>query len=124
MRLQKGLFLDAMTGGADTGEAYAFVPYNYGPMSAQIYSDLEDLVSEGLVKEVPVQGQSWSRYMATEKGMQAGKALMSRQPSDQAAQRLYRIKEEVASKTFKSLLADVYDRYPEYAANSVFRRDD
>jgi uncharacterized protein YwgA len=124
VRLQKGLFLDAMAGGADTGEAYAFVPYNYGPMSAQIYSDLEDLVSEGLVTEVPVQGQSWSRYMATEKGMQAGKTLMSRQPSDQAAQRLYRIKKEVASKTFRSLLEDVYDRYPEYAANSVFRRGD
>lgn len=117
------MFLDAMTGGDGAGEAYAFVPYNYGPMSVQIYSDLEDLVSEGFVEEAPVQGQSWSRYLATQKGMQAGKKLMSGQPSDHVAQRLYRIKKEVASKTFKSLLEDVYERYPEYAANSVFRRD-
>jgi uncharacterized protein YwgA len=118
------MFLDAMTGGTNVGEAYSFVPYNYGPMSAQIYSDLETLVAEDLVEEVPVQGQSWSRYMATEKGMQAGRELMSRQPSDEVAQSLYRIKKEVAAKTFKALLEDVYDRYPEYAEKSVFRRDD
>ncbi|MGN6557938.1 MAG: hypothetical protein ACTHLH_07980 [Solirubrobacterales bacterium] len=122
VRLQKGMFLDAQEGEGDSREKYGFIPYNYGPMSAQIYSDLDDLVSAGLVKEVPVQGQSWSRYVATEKGMQAGRELLRREPSERVAQQLYRIKKEVASKSFKALLEDVYDRYPEYASKSVFRR--
>lgn len=123
VRLQKGMFLDAKEGAVSEGDRYSFVPYNYGPMSAQIYSDLDDLVSEDLVKEVPVRGQSWSRYVATDKGFQVGRELLSRQPSDQIAQHLYRIKKEVASKTFKALLEDVYERYPEYAEKSVFRRN-
>ena len=122
MRLQKGLFLDAQESGAEAGEKYAFVPYNYGPMSAQIYSDLDELVSKKLVEEVPVEGQSWSRYIATDEGLQHGRELLSEEPSDQVAQHLHRIKKDVASKTFKELLEDVYDRYPEFAEKSVFRR--
>lgn len=122
VRLQKGMFLDAEQSEAGDGEKYAFIPYNYGPMSAQIYSDLEELSSEGLIEEVPVQGQSWSRYVATEKGLAAGRDLLDRESSGQVAQGLYRIKKEVASKTFKALLEDVYERYPAYASKSVFRR--
>ena len=122
VRLQKGMFLDAQESGAGKGEKYAFTPYNYGPMSAQIYSDLDDFLAEGLVEEVPVQGQSWSRYVATEKGLKAGQELLNKDPSTGIGQQLYRIKKEVASKTFKALLEDVYERYPAYASKSVFRR--
>lgn len=122
VRLQKGMFLDAEEGDVGDGEKYAFVPYNYGPMSAQIYTDLEDLVSEGLVEAVPVKGQSWSRYVATEKGLVAGRGILSRDPSGTTAAHLYRIKKDVASKTFKALLEDVYEKYPAFAEKSVFRR--
>jgi len=118
------MFLDAEEGNADDGEKYAFIPYNYGPMSAQIYADLEDLVSEGLVEAVPVKGQSWSRYVATNKGLEAGREVLSQEPSDATAQHLYRIKKDVASKTFKALLEDVYEKYPAFAEKSVFRRGD
>ncbi len=121
VRLQKGMFLDAQEG---DGEGYSFIPYNYGPMSAQIYSDLEDLVSEKLVEEVPVKGQSWSRYVATDKGLQHGRELLGHEPSDRTAQHLYAIKKDVVSKPFKALLEDVYERYPEFAEKSVFRRGD
>ena len=124
VRLQKGMFLDAQEGDLEDGEGYAFIPYNYGPMSAQIYSDLEDLVSESLVEEVPVKGQSWSRYVATDKGFQHGRELLGHESSDRVAQHLYAIKKDVASKSFKALLEDVYERYPEFAEKSVFRRGD
>jgi uncharacterized protein YwgA len=124
VRLQKGMFLDAEEGGAADGEKYGFVAYNYGPMSAQIYTDLEDLVSEGLVEAVPVKGQSWSRYVATDKGLKEGRELLAKEPSDAVAQNLYRIKKDVASKTFKALLEDVYEKYPKFAEKSVFRRGD
>lgn len=122
MRLQKGMFLDAEEGGAGDGEKYAFIPYNYGPMSTQVYSDLKDLVAEGLVKAEPVKGQSWSRYVPTDKGLAQGRELLSQEASDAIAQHLYRIKKDVASKTFKALLEDVYEKYPAYAEKSVFRR--
>lgn len=122
VRLQKGMFLDAQENAIEEGERYVFVPYNYGPMSAQIYADLEDLVADGLIEAVPVKGQSWSRYIATDKGLKEGRKLLGREPSDTVAQNLYRIKKDVASKTFKALLEDVYDKYPEYAEKSVFRR--
>jgi uncharacterized protein YwgA len=122
VRLQKGMFLDAHESEVEEEGRYTFIPYNYGPMSTQIYTDLESLVSEGLVEEVPVQGQSWSRYVATEKGLESGRALLAKEPTDRAAQQLYRIKKDVASKTFKALLEDVYKRYPQFASKSVFRR--
>lgn len=122
VRLQKGMFLDAQESGVGREEKYTFVPYNYGPMSAQIYSDLDELKAEGLVEEVPVQGQSWSRYIATEKGLEVGQKLLDKGSSGEVGQQLYRIKKEVASKTFKALLEDVYERYPAYASKSVFRR--
>ena len=118
------MFLDAQESGADAGDKYIFVPYNYGPMSAQIYSDLEQLVAEGLVAEKPVEGQSWVRYAPTEKGLEAGRRLLAQESSGEVAKGLHRIKKEVASKTFKSLLEDVYERYPAYASKSVFRRDE
>jgi uncharacterized protein YwgA len=122
VRLQKGMFLDAQESGAQKNEKYTFIPYNYGPMSAQIYSDLDQLVSEGMIEEVPVQGQSWARYVATKRGLEAGRKLLAQQSSRPVAQQLHRIKKEVASKTFKALLEDVYERYPAYASKSVFRR--
>jgi len=116
------MFLDAQESGAAADERYAFVPYNYGPMSAQIYSDLDQLVSDGLIAEKPVEGQSWSRYVPTEKGLEAGRVLLGERASAGVARGLHRIKKEVAGKTFKALLEDVYERYPAFASKSVFRR--
>src|SRR4051794_27211358 len=98
VRLQKGMFLDAQESGAGPDGKYSFVPYNYGPMSAQIYSDLETLVTEGLVEENPVEGQAWSRYVPTKRGLEAGRKLLAQEASVGVAKGLHRIKKEVASK--------------------------
>jgi uncharacterized protein YwgA len=122
VRLQKGMFLFAKDDASSAGERYRFVPYNYGPMSVQIYKDLDELVSRGLAEALPVSGQSWSRYAPTEKGLDRAKELISHDPSPEAARRLHAIKRDVASKSFRAVLEDVYERYPEYASKSVFRR--
>jgi uncharacterized protein YwgA len=122
IRLQKGMFLYAMDDESRPGEVYDFVPYNYGPMSSQIYRDLEWLSEQELIEAVPVEGQSWARYTATERGLTAARDLLGQEPSQAAAQRLYEIKIDVSSHTFKEVLEDVYDRYPEFASKSVFRR--
>jgi uncharacterized protein len=122
IRLQKGMFLFARDEESLEDECYEFVPYNYGPMSKAIYKDLDRLESEGLVEAVPVDGQSWARYVATEKGLTQARDMLAAEPSEATARRLHAIKREVATKTFGALLDDVYERFPDYAANSIFRR--
>lgn len=122
VRLQKGMFLDAHESGAPRAQTYSFVPYNYGPMSTQIYTDLGELTRAGMIEAIPVKGQSWSRYVATDIGLKEGRRLMRDSFSPEDSRRLHRIKKNVASKSFKALLEDVYERYPGFAVNSVFRR--
>jgi uncharacterized protein YwgA len=122
IRLQKGMFLFSQDPVSTEDEKYQFVPYNYGPMSARIYNDLELLEADGLVESVAVKGQSWARYSATKEGLIRARELLALEPSESVARRLHAIKKDVASKSFSAVLEDVYDRYPEYAINSVFRR--
>jgi len=122
IRLQKGMFLFAMDEASSSDEVYDFVPYDYGPMSAQIYRDLEFLSEGGLIEAAPVEGQTWSRYSATEAGLIAARDLLAQEPAQTMAQRLYEIKVDVSSRTYQQVLEDVYDRYPEFASKSVFRR--
>jgi uncharacterized protein YwgA len=122
IRLQKGMFLFAMSDESEADDSYRFVPYSYGPMSSQIYRDLEVLLEEGLIEAEPVEGQSWSRYSATESGLISARDQLRNEPSQTAAQRLYEIKVDVSSHTYQEVLNDVYDRYPEFASKSVFRR--
>lgn len=126
VRIQKAMFLlKADLGPAlPRAEAYTFSAYNYGPMSKQIYADLDELVAEGLVRTVPVSGQSWSRYVASPRGLVAGEkiAATAADTNLKAAQKLWEVKQTVANKTFDELLAFVYDRHPEFEERSIFRR--
>jgi uncharacterized protein YwgA len=124
VRLQKGMFLLAHEGGVPADEAYHFEPYNYGPMSRELYRDLDALEAAGLVERVDVPGQSWQRYRASERGLAAAQALINQAgPETQdSARRLYEIKRDISAKTFSGLLSDVYERYPLYATKSVFQK--
>jgi uncharacterized protein YwgA len=122
IRLQKGMFLFAMEESSASDEVYEFVPYHYGPMSTQIYRDLEHLTDQGLIEAAPVKGQSWARYSATKDGLIKARALLAQEPSQEAARRLHDIKVDVSSHTYQEVLEDVYDRFPEFASKSVFRR--
>jgi uncharacterized protein YwgA len=122
IRLQKGMFLFAMDDASGADEAYDFVPYDYGPMSTQIYRDLDSLTENGLIAATPVEGQTWSRYSATEDGLVAARDLLGQEPSQEIARLLYKIKTDVSSHTYQQVLEDVYERYPEFASKSVFRR--
>jgi hypothetical protein len=124
VRLQKGMFLFSEETDVPEDQKYDFRPYNYGPMSRGIYDDLDWLVADGLVEPTPVEGQSWSRYRPTDAGIERSHALLAQATADHptAAQHLYETKQAVASVTFHELLEDVYQRYPDYATQSVFQR--
>ncbi len=126
VRVQKGLFLLAQEGGLPPGQRYAFVPYNYGPMSAGVYRDADTLVRRGLLERVAVPGYSWGRLRVTEAGRARAAALRAAadrtEVERRAIGRLDEIHALVTSLCFADLLATIYDRYPAYAARSVFRR--
>lgn len=127
VRIQKGMFLFSRSGAVPPSERYDFRPYDYGPMSAGIYSDLDALVAEGLLEPHAVSGKSWCRYSATERGRStAGERLLNLkgEPQKENARRLYQIKEEIASVSFSDLLERVYRAHPDMAVNSVFRQAD
>jgi uncharacterized protein YwgA len=120
VRIQKGMFLFAQEADAPAAETYDFGAYMYGPMSSQVYSDIEYLEAEGLIRGEHVPGYTWKRYTATPPGIDVARNLL--EGADGAASRkLFEIKQDVGSKTFNALLRDVYARYPEFATRSVFR---
>ena len=124
VRLQKGMFLFARSGSVPVREQYRFEPYDYGPMSSAIYHDLDSLVTEGLLARRAVPGKQWSRYGATERGLdQAQERLRELDPDHKvAARRLHEIKQRVSNVSFNELLDGVYREHPDMAVNSVFRR--
>lgn len=121
VRVQKALFLHAREGGVPARERYWFVPYNYGPMSPRVYRDVEALTRAGLMERVPEPGYAWGRVRATARGRERAEQLAATAPPAALA-RLDRIRSEVVSLSFAELLESVYERYPDFAAASVFRR--
>ncbi|MGH2957602.1 MAG: hypothetical protein ACRDL6_11485 [Solirubrobacterales bacterium] len=121
VRLQKGAFLLAREAGLSPSEAYSFEPYNYGPMSRPLYGDVERLCREGLAERRPVEGYSWGRLKPTERGRDRARGFGARADPSTLAH-LRRIKHRISAMTFAELLDDLYERYPEYATRSVFRR--
>ena len=124
VRLQKGLFLLAEEAGLPKRERYRFVAYNYGPMSRGLYRGLRDLVRAGLVERRAAGGLAWGRYAVTPAGAAAARSLEAGLGARGRARlaRLREIRARIAAQSFGGLLSDVYERYPEYATRSVFRR--
>jgi hypothetical protein len=124
VRVQKGMFLLAREAGLPPAERYAFRPYNYGPMSVGVYADLDALVHCGLVVRVPVEGLRWTCSALSSAGAARAAALTTtaRRDAPLAHRRLLRIAGLLDRLTFAELLRTVYERYPEFAARSVFRR--
>lgn len=126
VRVQKSLFLLAQDVelGLDAGETYEFVPYNYGPMSKQIYADLDELAADGLIRRVPVEGQTWTLFQATPRGLHTAQQLVDAMTERDIpiARKLFEIKQLVAGMTFAQLVEYVYDLYPAFEGRSIFRR--
>lgn len=120
VRIQKGMFRFANESGVPEDERYGFAPYHYGPMSRQVYADVDKLEARGLISGTPVEGYSWKRYRATPTGVETARAVAARADRDALGQ-LFELKRQLTGQSFAELLRDVYSRYPEYAENSVFR---
>ncbi len=124
VRVQKALFLLAREGGLPRRERYWFLPYNYGPMSPRIYRDVDALARRGLLERVPVPGYAWGRVRATHEGRRRAEELVAAagERERRTLVSLARIRGLVTSLGFAELLETIYERHPDYAVNSVFRR--
>jgi hypothetical protein len=124
IRIQKGLFLLAEEGGLPAPERYWLVPYNYGPMSSRLYRDVDVLVRRGLLERRAVDGRSWRLVRATGEGHERARALRAHAGRRDTAvlTRLQGIRQLIDGLDFTRLLETIYERYPAYAARSVFRR--
>lgn len=123
IRIMKGMFLFAKETPEQWMPAearYEFVPYNYGPCSFQIYSDLDFFVASGLVESTEVPGQSWGLYSVTSAGAKFAEHIAQAMDS-RPRKYLSTIRDFVAGLSFNDLLTAVYRRYPDYAVNSVFK---
>lgn len=124
VRMQKGMFLLAMEGRLPAAQAYRFEPYAYGPMSRRLYRDVRRLREQQLIAAQPVPGASWERFAASPAGAALAAQLRERAAREQPAAlaALDAIGARIAGLSFAELLEHVYDRHPQFALRSVFRR--
>jgi uncharacterized protein len=118
LRIMKGLFLVSQRGAGPLRDVYTFKPYDYGPFTPEIYSDLEVLVAKGLVARDAVSGRSWRVYRPTLDGLERADDLLAQiDPKEQ--QMIDDAYSFVSTRGFLKLLRDIYAEYPAYAVNSV-----
>lgn len=120
IQIQKTLFKFAMESGAPKNELYTFIPYNWGPLSMEIYDDLGKLREEGLVEFVP-SGRGWNIYHLNEAGQEKQNTLKNQANLDLLT-KLNAARDYVTSRDFEKLLEDIYAEYPDYATGSLFRK--
>src|SRR5258708_28546927 len=81
LRIQKGMFLLSKRGPAR--DLYQFRPYNWGPFSAEVYADLDDLTAQGYLNRSAVPGKTWSTYRVTSRGEETARSLATAaEPAD------------------------------------------
>lgn len=118
VQIQKLLFLlDEKAANLLGGPHFNFVPYNYGPFDASIYSELDGLSEEGLV-EINNSGR-YRRYILTREGYKQGQHLLG-QLEETASAYVTTLAEWVNGLGFQQLIATIYKHYPEMRKNSVF----
>lgn len=121
VRLQKSLFLIGMKAAESVSDDfYDFVPFDYGPFSAQIYSDASDLEREGLAFIDNPYDRGWRRYGATEAGKERAAELFEKM-DDNVAAVIHETVSWVRRQSFASLVRTVHEQYPEYSVNSIFK---
>jgi uncharacterized protein YwgA len=120
VQLQKSLFLLGRNKEQQVGaNFYSFVPYNYGPFSFDIYADAETLRDRGLI-EIQYYGNRFPDYKISDAGNQSAEVLKSRvEPNlNDYANRVTKWTQQLS---FPQLVRAIYEKYPEFRKNSVFR---
>lgn len=118
VQIQKAMFILSQEAVSHVGgQFYKFVPYNYGPFSKAIYSDLAVFEDSGWV--TVDHNSSPKRYIITKSGMeQRNETLLSNTMESYVPT----VVNWVKGQSFSQLLNSIYKKYPDFAVNSVFNK--
>ena len=120
LKIMKGMFLVSQRGQGELSDLYQFAAYDYGPFTADVYRDLDELALAGLIVQEAVPGRSWRTYRPTIDGLERAIALAENvdQGARDTLSEAYRF---VETRGFLRLLRDIYAEYPDYAVNTVVK---
>jgi hypothetical protein len=118
IRMQKAVFLLVQRGSAEWRAFYRYVPYDWGPYSSQLVSDVRNLEDDGLVEVERAAGR-YGRYRTTPKGSLAAAEIWERLGAPER-DFIRLVRSYVAHRSFTQLLREVYAAYPEFATASRF----
>jgi uncharacterized protein YwgA len=124
-RLQKLAFLLVEEELDDDFSGYDFVKYDYGPFSKELLSDVESLDDDGVVGENETRTRSGNRRYDYGLQPDISEQIEELAESDEDVREVLEAAQEVVDehgdKRIRELLEDVYEKYPEYLENSVYR---
>ncbi len=110
-RLIKTMFLMKMETQIDKKiKFYSFFPYNYGPFSYSIYSDLNYFTQHGLIKQ--------EEKRTTITGLELNNTIKIDELIENEAKQI-----RVRFQSEKALVNYVYKKYPEYTSKSKFTKN-
>lgn len=117
IRIMKGMFLFQQEHQAPAVINYRFRPYDYGPFTTEIYSDINSLKVAGYVVGLWAENSTSERaYRVTEQGREYLATLDFDPDADET---LMAVRKEVTELGFRELLRRVYKAHPESASRSV-----
>jgi uncharacterized protein YwgA len=117
-RLQKQTFLvqeDLRKEGVKS--LYSFRPYKLGPLSYEIYNDLDWLEFEGILKEEKqtlTDGKQFSKFTLTQKGIAEVDRYLTDPVWKSVLQRTTAVKKATNSVNLSYLVESVHEAHPEY----------
>jgi uncharacterized protein YwgA len=121
--LQKSLFFLGKTLNRTqlrTSDFYSFDAYDYGPFTSAIYFDAEALQGDGLVAISRDPLWSFKRYTVTDRGKEAAHSLIEKLDA-RVVEYAKELLSWVTSLSFNDLVREIYKRYPDMKARSVFK---
>ncbi len=117
-QLQKVAFLVGMEFPQGVpSDYYEFQKYDYGPFSADVYRDAEQLEREGKIMISVHQRGGWREYAVTVRGSRTDLKDIPKDVSSYITDTVRWAREL----SFPQLVREIYLRFPAYRENSVFQ---
>lgn len=119
LRLQKAVFLVEQRGPAEWRGLYDYEPYDWGPYSSLLQSDVRALLIAGEMDKEEWPNRRYGGYRTGTAG-QARVAVLLQEIDAEHLEFLRSVRRFVTTRSFRQLLRDVYSAFPNYAVNSRF----
>jgi len=121
-RLQKELFLSQkMLRDHKISKPYSFRPYHYGPYCKDIYSDIEWLKNEGIIKEeskVDALGGTLRVFSLASRGIEEVRRMLENSLVDEQYQLIREVKRRFNSMSVVGLVEFTHREYSDYVKRS------